>query len=172
MYFVRVTSEMLYFKWFLVLKLGNVILLDLAVSKFIDLIFTLFLPERLKLRNSIAGNCNYYSLLATTAIKFTIPWVCKICRIYHFHSEQPFNNSPLSHLELHIPVDIKPRDFPKYSCLSIILAKIIAAFCLKNYRILTVLAAELFGNEVPAGGGGGIQEVEANLAKVRCCFPV
>lgn len=73
MHLVKATSEVLYFKWFLVLKLGKLILLDLAVSKFVDLIFMLFLPERLKLRNSVAGNCNYYSLLATTAIKFTIP---------------------------------------------------------------------------------------------------
>lgn len=54
-------------------KMGKLILLDLAVSKFMDLIFMLFLPERLKLRNSLAENCNYYSLLATTAIKFTVP---------------------------------------------------------------------------------------------------
>lgn len=53
--------------------MGKLILLDLAVSKFMDLIFMLFLPERLKLRNSVAENCNYYSLLATTAIKFTVP---------------------------------------------------------------------------------------------------
>lgn len=73
MHFVKGTSELLYFKWFLVLKLGKLMLLDLAVSKFKDLIFMLFLPERLKLRNSVAGNSNCYSLLATTAIKFTIP---------------------------------------------------------------------------------------------------
>lgn len=53
-------------------KMGKLILLDLAVSKFMDLIFMLFHPERLKLRNSVAENCNYYSLLAT-AIKFTVP---------------------------------------------------------------------------------------------------
>lgn len=39
---LSVTSEMFYFKWFLVLKLGKLILLDLAVSKFVDLIFMLF----------------------------------------------------------------------------------------------------------------------------------
>lgn len=73
MCFVKVSSEMLYFKWFCVSKLGKIIFLDLAVSKFMDLIFMLFLSERLKLRNSVSGHCNYYSLLATTAIKFTIP---------------------------------------------------------------------------------------------------
>jgi len=73
MHSVRVTSEMLYYRRFLVLKLGKLILLYLSVSKFMDLIFMIFLPERLKLRNSVAGNCNYYSLLATTAIKLTIP---------------------------------------------------------------------------------------------------
>lgn len=52
MCFVKVSSEMLYFKWFSVSKLGKLIFFDLAVSKFMDLIFMLFLPERLKLRNS------------------------------------------------------------------------------------------------------------------------
>lgn len=70
---LSVSSEMPYFKRFCVSKLGKLIFLYLAVSKFMDLIFMLFLPERLKLRNSVSGYCNYYSLLATTAIKFTIP---------------------------------------------------------------------------------------------------
>lgn len=70
---LSVSSEMPYFKWFCVSKLGKLIFLNLAFSKFMDLIFMLFLPERLKLRNSVSGHCNYYSLLATTAIKFTIP---------------------------------------------------------------------------------------------------
>lgn len=43
-----------------------------------------------------------------------------------------------------------------------------ACLCLKSYRTVAALAADLFGKEVPAGGGGGIWKVEANLAKVRC----
>lgn len=63
-------------------------------------------------------------------------------------------------------MDIEPRDFQKCSCLSIILAKRTACLCLKSYRVVTALAAELSGNEVPAVGGGGIRKVEANPAKV------
>lgn len=35
--------------------------------------------------------------------------------------------------------------------------------CLKSCRILIAAAAELFGSEVPSGGGRGIRKVEANL---------
>lgn len=63
-------------------------------------------------------------------------------------------------------MDIQPRDFQKCSCLSIILAKRTACLCLKSYRVVTALPAELSGNEVSAVGGGGIRRVEANLAKV------
>jgi len=54
-------------------EVEKLIRLDVAVRKFVDSIFTLFPSATLKLRNYVAENCTYYSLLATTAIKFTIP---------------------------------------------------------------------------------------------------